>query len=98
MLPLVTIKVSVTGTLPPLATHGIFRISEMAFAGMILPISVSLGPDSVRGRRPALVQCLFHVPPTPSMHLQESRSCSGYRLSSQQLQAQVALLRPGAMV
>ena len=38
------------------------------------------------------------VRPGPSMHSQESRSCSGCRLLSQQLQAQIGLLWPGAMV
>src|SRR6266568_6121763 len=38
------------------------------------------------------------VRPRPSMHSQESRSCSGCRLLSQQLQAQIGLLWPGAMV
>jgi len=57
--------VSVTSKLTPLATHGILRISGMAF---------------------------------PEMHSQEFRSCSGYRLLSQPLQAQVGLQRPEATV
>src|SRR5207249_5675309 len=56
--------------------HGIFTISEMAFAGMTRPSSVSSGVGAEDGRPAALVFCLLHVLRHLELQLQESRSYS----------------------
>ena len=74
--------VSVTSKLTPWQSRNLKNQRNWPFPDTPYLLCVSLGLDSVQGRRSALVLCLFCGPSRPSMHSQESRSCSGYRLLS----------------